>query len=82
MSPPAAHQVSDEGVVVFSIDFVDSVAEEDFEADAELVPNLVFETCGRVKFAPVVSTLRGLMQGTLHTIGLFDREFLSPQAPS
>jgi hypothetical protein len=78
MSPPGAHQISDEGVVVFSLDFVDPVAEEDFEADAKLVPDLAFESCGRVKFAPIVSTLRGLMQGVIHTIGLFDREFLSP----
>jgi hypothetical protein len=75
MSPPGAHKVLKEGVAVFTIDFVEPVTENDFEADAEFTADFAFENCGHVRYAPLIPTLRRLIQGTTHTISLFEGEF-------
>ena len=73
LGDPAPRQLSPEGTVVFTIRLADPAPE--FRAEAQLVPQLAFEQCGRVKLAPVVSTLRGLVAGIRGTIASFESEF-------
>lgn len=68
-------QLSDEGVVVWSIKLAEPAPE--LTADATLVPQLALAQCGRVKFAPLIPTLRNILAGTRHTIELFAGEFNS-----
>lgn len=66
-------KVSSEGTVVFAIKLAEPAPE--LTADAPLVPQLVLDQCGRVKFAPLIPTLQNILAGTRHTIELFAREF-------
>lgn len=70
---PAPRKISKEGVEVFTIRLAEPAPE--FVATADIVPQLAFEECGRVKFAPVIQTLTGLLAGTRHTIDTFSGEF-------
>ena len=70
---PAPRKISKDGVEVFTIRLAESAPE--LIANANLVPQLAFEKCGRVKFAPVIQTLIGLLAGTRHTIETFSGEF-------
>ena len=66
---PGAKPLSEDGVVVFSIRLAKPVPE--FEANAEIVPQLVFEKCGRVEHGAILPILRGLHAGTRHTVESF-----------
>jgi hypothetical protein len=66
-------KVSGEGTIVWSIKLAEPAPE--FIADAPLAPQLVLDQCGRVKFPPLVPTLRNILAGTRHTIELFAGEF-------
>jgi|GEM_PF-1019915 len=68
-----AKKVSSDGTIVWSIKFAEPAPE--FTADALLVPQLAFDQCGRVKFAPLIPTLRNILAGTRHTIEVFAGEF-------
>lgn len=70
---PAPRKLSEKGVVVFTICLAEPAPELTAEAKLEL--ELAFEQCGRVKLAPVVRTLRGLVAGTRHTVEKFAKEF-------
>lgn len=65
--------LTNEGTIVFSIRLAEPAPE--LTADAPLVPQLVLGQCGRVKFAPLIHTLRHLLEGTRNTIELFAGEF-------
>lgn len=73
LGDPAPRKLSKDGVVVFTIRLAEPAPE--FVADADIVPQIAFEKCGRVEFAPVVQTLRGLLAGTRHTVEKFANEF-------
>lgn len=66
-------RVSREGTIVFAIKLAEPAPE--LTADAPLVPQLALDQCGRVKFAPLIPTLRNILAGTRHTIELFAGEF-------
>jgi len=66
-------KVSGEGTIVWSIKLAEPAPE--FTADASLVPQLALDQCGRVRFAPLIPTLRNILAGTRHTIELFAGEF-------
>lgn len=73
LGDPAPRKISKEGVEVFTIRLAEPAPE--FVATADIVPQLAFEECGRVKFAPVIQTLTGLLAGTRRTIDTFSGEF-------
>ena len=73
LGDPTPRRLSKEGVVVFTIRLAEPAPE--LTADAQLVLELAFEKCGRVKLAPVIRTLKGLVAGTRHTIEMFAGEF-------
>lgn len=66
-------KVTREGIVVFSIRTAEAAPE--LTAEALLMPQLVLEKCGRVKLAPLGSTLRGIVAGVRNTVELFADEF-------
>ncbi len=66
-------KVSREGTIVWSIKLAEPAPE--LTADAPLVPQLALDQCGRVKFAPLIPTLRNILAGTRHTVELFGGEF-------
>ena len=66
-------KVSREGSIVFSIKLAEPAPE--LTADALLVPQLALDQCGRVKFSPLIPTLRNILAGTQHTVELFAGEF-------
>lgn len=66
-------KLTSEGVVVFSIRLAEPAPE--LTADAPLVLQLALDQCGRVKLAPLIQTLRYILDGTRHTIELFAGEF-------
>lgn len=66
-------KVSSDGTIVFAIKLAEPAPE--LIADAPLVPQLALDQCGRVKFAPLIPTLRNILAGTRHTIELFAGEF-------
>jgi len=70
---PAPRKITKDGAVIFTIDLVEATPE--FEAKADIIPQIAFEKCGLVEFAPVIQTLTGLLQGTIHTVNLFASEF-------
>jgi hypothetical protein len=65
--------LSKEGVPVFTIKLQTPAPE--FTADAPVLPTLSFEQCGRVQYAPLISTLQNLLYGTGHTVNMF-KEFV------
>lgn len=73
LGDPAPRKLSKKGVVVFTIHLAEPAPE--LTAEAKLEPELAFEQCGRVKLAPVMRTLRGLLAGTRDTVEMFAREF-------
>lgn len=70
---PEPRKICKDGVEVFIIRLAEPAPE--FVASAHLVPELVFEEFGRMKFALVIPTLVGLFYGTRHTIETFSCEF-------
>lgn len=66
-------KLTNEGTIVWSIRLAEPAPE--FTAEAPLVPQLVLDRCGRVKFAPLIQTLRNILKGTRHTVELFAGEF-------
>lgn len=66
-------KLSSDGVIVFSIHLAEPVPE--LTADASIIPQLALEQCGHVKFAPLIHTLRHVLEGTRNTIELFAGEF-------
>jgi len=73
LGDPSPRKITEEGVVVFTIDL--GAPSPQFEAKAEVAFDVAFEKCGRVKLAPVIQTLRGIWEGTANTINLFKNEF-------
>lgn len=69
-------KISKDGVEVFTIRLAEPAPE--FVASANLAPELAFEQCGRLKFAPVFRILVGLFYGTRGTIETFSGEFGLP----
>src|ERR1700674_58253 len=74
MTPPFPRKITEDGVVIFGIDLEAPATDSEFEAEADFVSQIAFEKCGRVELAPVIQTLTGLLQGTVHTISVFDGE--------
>ncbi len=73
LGDPRPRRLCKEGVVVFTIRMAEPAPE--LTAEAQLVPELAFEKCGRVRFAPVIRMVKGLAAGTRHTIEMFAGEF-------
>lgn len=73
LGDPVLRKLSKQGVEVFTIHLAEPAPE--LRANAEIVPQIVFEECGKVKLAPVVRTLSGLLAGTRHTVESFTNEF-------
>lgn len=67
--PFGPKRLSKEGVPIFTIK-LEAPAPE-FTADAPIVPTLAFQQCGRVQYAPLVSTLQNLLHGIGHTVNMF-----------
>lgn len=70
---PVLRKLTKGGVEVFTIRLSESAPE--LVANANVVPQIAFDECGRVKLAPVIQTLAGLLAGTRHTIESFAGEF-------
>lgn len=66
-------KVTGEGTIVWAIKLAEPASE--FMANAPLVPLLALDQCGRVKYAPLVPTLRNVLAGTRHTVEQFAGEF-------
>lgn len=75
MTDPRPRRIAEGGTLIFGIDLAEPATDADFEANANFVSQLAFEKCGHVENAELVSTLKGLLQGTVHTISLFVGEF-------
>ncbi|MBI5318915.1 hypothetical protein [Bradyrhizobium sp.] len=75
MTPPYPRKITRDGVVVFGIDLAQPATDTDFDADADFVTHVAFEKCGRAELVEIISTLTGLLQGTAHTVKLFESEF-------
>ena len=73
LGDPAPRKLCAQGVKVFAIRLAEPAPE--LVAEAKIVPQVVFEECGRVKLAPVIATLFGLLAGTRHTVESFANEF-------
>ena len=73
LGDPAPRELTRDGVVVFTIRLEEPAPE--FTADAQFVPQVAFQQCGRIKLAPVVDTLRHLIAGTRRTVESFATEF-------
>lgn len=73
LGDPSPKKISKEGTEVFSIRLAEPAPE--FTATANIVPQLAFEKCGQVNFAPAIRTLTGLLAGTRNTIKSFLSEF-------
>lgn len=73
LTAPGPKPISPEGEVVFSIQVEEPAPH--IVADADVVPVVVFEKCGRVERTPVASTLQALLQGVRHTVDSFENEF-------
>ena len=73
LGDPAPRKITDDGAVVFTIDLADPAP--NFFAEADFVPQIAFDKCGRVKLGEVIRILTGLHQGTARTIDLFAKEF-------
>lgn len=69
-----AQKISVDGVAVFKLKFEEPAPEYQID-DTGLLPQLAFEKCGSLENAPVIPMLRAMIEGTLHTIRLFDNEF-------
>ncbi|TFW17965.1 hypothetical protein [Duganella callida] len=72
--PFGPKQLSKTGVPVFTIKLGKPAPE--FKAEASVIPNLAFQQCGRVRYAPLVSTLQNILHGVRGTIILFKSEFV------
>jgi hypothetical protein len=70
---PSPRKLSLQGVEVLTIRLSEPAPE--LVANANIVPQIAFEECGRVKLAPVIETLTGLLTGTRHTVESFSVEF-------
>lgn len=70
---PSRRKITKEGVEVFTISFAKPAP--DFKAKANIVSNIAFEKCGRVKLVPVILALTNFLRGTVHTIDQFENEF-------
>ena len=70
---PTPRKLSPDGVQVFGIRLADPAPE--FEAEATFIPQIAFEKCGRVRLAPVIQSLSGMLAGTRHTVESFMYEF-------
>ena len=73
LGDPSPKKISKEGTEVFSIHLAEPAPE--LFAKANIVPQLAFEKCGNVQFAPAVRTLAGLLAGSRNTIKSFLSEF-------
>jgi hypothetical protein len=73
LEDPSPSKISKDGAEVFIFRFDEPAPE--FVANAELVPDLVFEEFGRNKFSSVIPALVGLFKGTKGTIETFSGEF-------
>lgn len=66
-------KITNEGTVLFKILLGEPAPE--LVAKANLSPNLAFDKCGKVEMASFIMILKGLLEGTRHTIDIFSDEF-------
>jgi hypothetical protein len=73
LGDPRPRKITKDGVVVFTIDLGEPAPE--LEAEAEFVPQVAFEKCGRAELIPVTEILPAMLQATANCVNALIGEF-------